>query len=352
MTTVAVLGASGPVGRALLERLDADRAVESIVGVDLTEPEMPVAKLQFRTADVRDRLLPVALDGADAVVHAALVPDPSPSEDTVFAINVSGTRNILDATDRAGARKLVVISSAAVYGAHPDNAVPLDEDAPLRANPDFGFAYQRQLVEELVAEWAALHPDVAVTVLRPAILLGPGVDHFVCRLLEAPRLLTVKGYEPPLQFAHVDDVAAAAHLAVSGDLRGPFNVAAEGWLSFDDVRHLLGKRTTAVPETVAFETVGRLWAHHAVPTPPGVLHFLMHPWIVACDRLRAHGWAPLHSNREILREFATSHGGWLSIGVLRCRRRDLYSMAFAATGVLLGLAVVGWRRTRLGQGRS
>src|SRR3712207_2767542 len=90
--TVAVAGVANFVAAAVLERLDADRRISRILGLDLDEPQMPVAKLDFRTADVRDPLLAVALEGADVVVHVALTPGPLDAEDTMFAINVHGTR--------------------------------------------------------------------------------------------------------------------------------------------------------------------------------------------------------------------------------------------------------------------
>lgn len=100
--TVAVVGAANFVAAAVLERLDADRQVEQLISLDCDEPQMPVAKLDFRPADVRDPLLGVALEGADVVVHVALTSGPLPAEDTMFAINVNGTRNLLDAAAHAG----------------------------------------------------------------------------------------------------------------------------------------------------------------------------------------------------------------------------------------------------------
>nr|MDQ3343881.1 NAD-dependent epimerase/dehydratase family protein [Actinomycetota bacterium] len=71
MTTVAVTGAGGFAAAALLKRLDADRTIEHVIGLDRVEPQMPVAKLDFRVADVRDPRLALALEGADAIVHLA-----------------------------------------------------------------------------------------------------------------------------------------------------------------------------------------------------------------------------------------------------------------------------------------
>jgi UDP-glucose 4-epimerase len=346
MTTVAVIGAAGAVGQALLERLDADPAVSRIIGVDLDEPAMPVAKLEFRTADVRDRLLALSLEGADVVVHLGLADDPTADEDTQFANNVHGTRNVLEAVAKVGAGRLVHLSGASVYGAHADNPLPLPDGAPLRANPDYPPAYHKLLAEELVEEFAEEHPSTRVVVLRPATVIGPGVDHLLARHLESPRLLLVAEHEPPLQFVHVDDLASALQLAVTGDLSGAYNVAADGWLACDELATVLGRRRFFVPETVAFSLTRAVWSKGLGGIPPGGLHFLMHPHVVSAARLKEAGWTPLRSNREALREFTAEHAGWVRLGVLRVRTRNLAIGAFAAAGTFLGLLVAGRRRYR------
>lgn len=347
MTTVAVTGAASAVGRALLERLDADRSVTRIIGLDLREPEMPVAKLDFRVTDVRDALLPLALEGAETIVH--LIPDIDGSQDTRFALRVHGTRRLLEAVARVGARKLVHVSSATVYGAHPDNPLPLDEDAPLRAHHDFPTAYHRLLAEELIAEFAARHADVIVTVLRPAAVLGIGVDTVVSRHLENVRLPLVAHHDPCVQFVDVDDLASAVRLCVVKDLPGAFNVAAEGWLTASEVSTLLGKRLVHVPEAVAFSAAERLWRWGLVEAPPGALRYLMYPWVMDTTKVRQAGWVPARSNREILRHFAATHHPHLALGTLRFRRRDLYASAVggaAAAAAGSAFAFRGWLRGR------
>jgi UDP-glucose 4-epimerase len=346
MTTVAVIGAATPVGQALLERLDADDAVDRLIGVDCDEPSMPVAKLEVRIADVRDQVLAVALEGADVVVHLGVDLDPDLDEDTRFARNVNGTRNVLDAVGKVGATRLVHLSGAAAYGAHPDNPLPLTEAAPLRANPDFAPAYHQLLAEELVHEFADSHPGTTVVTLRPATILGPGIDHVLSRHLLGPRLMTVAGSEPPLQFLHVDDLAAALQLATSAELAGAYNVAADGWLSSEELSTVLGRRRLAVPETVAFGVTRGLWSRHLVSLPPGALHYLMHPHVVSSARLKAAGWSPSRSNRETLREFAADHHGELRVGRFELRTRDVVIGSFAAVGALAGLLYGGHRARR------
>jgi nucleoside-diphosphate-sugar epimerase len=345
MTTVAVIGAAQPVGQALLERLDADPRVERILGIDCDEPAMPVAKLEFRTGEVRDQLLALALEGADVVVHAGLDEHPDTGEDERFARNVHGTRNVLDAVAKTAPVRYVHLSSAAVYGAHSDNALPLRESSPLRANPDHATAYHQLLAEELVEGFAQSHPATRVVVLRPATVLGHGVDHVLARHLLAPRLLTVADSEPPLQFLHLDDLAAALHLAVLDDLTGAYNVAADGWLAADELSTVLGRRRLAVPEAVAFGLARGMFSRHLASTPPGALHYLMHPTVVTSARMKAAGWSPSRSNREILREFAADHHGELRLGRLELRTRDVVLGGATVLGGLTALVARAiWQR--------
>ena len=346
--TVAVTGAAGFMGAAVLERLDSDRRVEGIVGVDVTEPQMPVAKLDFRAADLRDPLLGVLFAGVDVVVHFGVTPNPQVSEDAMFALNVHGTRNVLDAAAKAGVRRFVHVSSGAVYGAHPGNPVPLDETAALHANPDFSWAYHHLLAEELVTSWGSEHPEVAVTIFRPATTLGPGADNFVSRHFEQPVLPIVRANEPPVQLLHVDDLATAVALAVTSDLPGTFNVAPEGWLSARELAHLLGKRAVTIPETWAFAAARRLWLRGLLGAPAGALHYLMYPWVLSCERLHEHGWSATRSNREVAREFAAEHRPYLSVGQLRARRSTLYRSAMALLLGSVGGAVVARSSRRRG----
>ena len=344
--TVAVTGASNFVAAAVLERLGADPRIGRILGIDCDEPQMPVAKLDFRPTDVRDPLLAVAVEGADVVVHVALTPGPLAAEDTMFAINVHGTRNLLEAAATTGVKRFVHVSSAAVYGAHPGNEVPLDEDAPLRANPDFSWAYQHLLAEELVSEWAVKHPDVVVTILRPVTTLGPGADNFIARHFEQPYLPIVRENEPPVQFLHVDDLATAVELAVTTDLPGVFNVAPEGWLSTRELVSVLGKRAVTVPEAVAFGAARSLWSHGVLGAPAGALHYLMYPWVLNSERLQAHGWVPTRSNREVIREFAAEHRPYISAGRLRLSRRAVHRATTGAGAAMAYLTVSAVRRRR------
>src|SRR5207248_1127107 len=137
--------------------------------------------LQFHLVDVAGSDLRPLVEGADVLVHLAGVHDAIPDEELMARINVGGTRRVLEAAAAAGVGKVVLVSSAAVYGAWPNNPVPLTEDAPLRPNPGFALGVHKAELERLLAEWGLARPAVVTTVLRPAFVLGPDADHAVAR---------------------------------------------------------------------------------------------------------------------------------------------------------------------------
>lgn len=342
MVTVAITGVGGLVGRRLVAELDADPSVERILGIDVADlgawsPRS--SKLELVTADVRDVRLDEHLAGVDVVCHLAFRLDPMQDEWRMRNVNVEGTRNVFTCALRAGVSKLVYASSGVVYGAHPDNDIPLTEDSPLRANPDFNYAEHKLEVEQWVWPWVDAHPETTVTVLRPSIVAGPGVQNVISRAFEAPRLLAVRGHKPPWQFVHVDDLAAALAHAVREDLPGAYNCTSEGWLSFDEITAIAGRKVLEIGEEVAFETTDRLWRLGIGDYPAGAVHYVMHPWVLSADRLIETGWRPKHSNRDALAELVADHRDHVTVGPVRTRRSTLRSAATALAG-LVGLAVL------------
>ena len=347
---VGVTGVSGYLGRRLLGLLDADPGVVRVVGIDVAEPIAGSPKLEFHQMDVRDVRLAKVLPSVDTLVHLAFQVDPIRDEQSMRAVNVDGTRNVLEAAGATGVRKLVHASSATVYGAHPDNDFPLTESSPLRANPDFSPAWHKLEAERMIEAFQEDHPEVVVTVLRPAIVFGPNVENFISRMLEAPRVTTVKGYEPPLQLVHEEDVVSAIHTAVVRDIPGAYNVAADGWLTGEEVLALTGKKRVELPEAVAFSLADRLWKMGISEAPPGELHFIMHPWAVDNRKLRAAGWTPVHTNRDALREAMEAHRPWIAVGRARMRRDDLAKGAAATLGVVGAMALVRRSKKKKGSG--
>ena len=344
--TVAVTGSSGYVGTKLIGLLALDDRVERILGFDVLRPAGPAPrKFVFDEVDVRNPELASRFEGVDVVIHLAFVMDPIHDEVAMRDINVNGSQNVLKAAGKAGVPKIVYTSSATVYGAHPDNDLPLTEDSPLRANLDFSYPAHKLEVEYVVREFQEEYPDAVVTVFRPAVVFGPHADSAWSHLLEMPLLFGIQGYKPPLQFIHEDDVARALQFAVFNELNGTYNLAPEGWLEYDEVLAVLGKRRIDLPEPMAFSVAERLWAFGMGEAPAGMLHYVMHPWVVGTGKLMEAGFRCRHSNLDALAQTVDATKGRVRVAGRTVQKRDLKRGA-SATLALAGGALL-WRGLRL-----
>jgi UDP-glucose 4-epimerase len=342
---VVITGVSGFLGQAVLRRLAASPAVGRLVGLDMREPGFRPRGLQFHLVDVAGSDLRPLFDGADVLVHLAGVHDAIPDEELMARVNVGGTRRVLEAAAAAGVTKVVVVSSAAVYGAWPNNPIPLNEVAPLRPNPGFPLGVHKAELERLLAEWARTRPAVVTTVLRPSFVLGARADHAIARLIRARVPLSVGGSTAPVQFLHEDDAAEAIALAVERDLPGVYNVAAEGWLSREDLRALVGRKIQpAVGPELMERALKRLFKAGLVDVPPSEVPYLVHPWVVAVDRLRAQGWTPRYTNEEAV---LACLGGREPGSTWKAVAAAGGGAAMAAAGLTVGGLLLRRRRRRI-----
>jgi nucleoside-diphosphate-sugar epimerase len=321
---VAVTGAATGLGRALVERLVVREDLAGLVGIDTVAA--PFDGVGWRTADVRDPLLSTRFDGVTTVVHLATSYDVSQPAVGRRALNVRGTAQVLEAARAAGVRRVVLATSTDVYGHQADNAVPLADAAPLRAEPDDGTLAGDHVEVERLAQHSA-RAGLPVTVLRPATLvgLGPAYDGQVLRQLSAARLLAVRGVEPLWQLCHADDLLAALELAALGAVSGGLAVACEGALPQAVVEQLTGRRRLELPAGVAISTAERLHRAGLTTASPRELDHLLGPLVVGCDGLRAAGWAPTWCNEDVL----LSH--------LAERSADARGSAYTAAGATVAL---------------
>jgi nucleoside-diphosphate-sugar epimerase len=312
---VAVSGPREPLAGLVVERL------RGRVDVDVLVVGEPVAAKH--------------LTGVTTVVHLTSNREPA---------DVRRTGAVLDAARRARCSRVVLLTSAEVYGAVPGNAVPLADDAPLRAVAEEGALAHLLEVERLAS--AARAKGLAVAVLRPATLVGgdygDAFDGPMLRQLAAPRLLAARGTEPLWQLCHVEDLLAALELVATSELAGPLTVSSDGWLRQSVVEQLAGKRRVELPASVAVGTAERLHRLGVTTSSPRELDHLLAPLVVGSDRLRAAGWRPVWTNEAALRAHLATQVGSES-------RAGAYTAA-GATVALLGTAALVRRARRRRRG--
>ncbi len=304
---VAVTGAARGIGRALTAHLAASASVRKVVAIDDHRGDVP--GVTWRVADVRDPALAGRLAGVDVVVHTDLDLAPDSEHRARRAFNVRGAQTVLTAAAAGRVGRVILVTSAMVYGARADNPVPLPETTPLAADVDSSVAGDLLEIEEVAGRSPRSHPGLEVTVVRPAALVGDNIDTIVTRHFEAPRLLTVKGCEPRWQFCHIDDLVSALELAVTGEVTGEFAVGCDGWLDAEAVCELSGLRGIELPASLTFGAAQRLHRVGVTPAPAADLRYVVYPWVVDCSTLRAAGWRPKYDNTAALQVLLEGRGG-------------------------------------------
>jgi nucleoside-diphosphate-sugar epimerase len=346
MPVVAVTGAAGGIGHALTVRLASSQQVKKVIAIDAHRGD--IAGVTWRVADVRDPALAGRLAGVDVVVHADFDLAPDSDARRRRAFNVRGAQTVLTAAAAGRVGRVVLVTSAMVYGARPDNPVPLPEDAPLAADADSSVAGDLLEVEQLARRSPRTNPGMAVTVVRPASLVGDAsspVDTLVTRHFEAPRLLTVKDCAPRWQFCHVDDLTSALEFAVGGGIDGQFAVGCDGWLEQGEVERISGLKSIELPAKLTFGTAQRL--HRIGITPPAMdLRYVVYPWVVDPAALREAGWRPRFDNEAALRVLLDQRQGKRAVAGRRIARKEATITAASATVAVIGTAAIVRRARR------
>lgn len=311
-TTVLVTGANSPLGERVVGRLREGGA--TVVELDATSSPSKQS-----------------LEDVDVVVHLA---------------RASMLRPVLDAAAGASVDAVVVTSSATVYGAWPDNPVPLTEDAPLRPNPGFAFAAEEAEGERLAAEWRDDHPSSTVAILRLVPVLLPTGETWLSATLAKPSLVRPADVLPPVQVIHVDDAASAIAHAAQQRLDGTFNVAPAGSVSGETARALSAAGVPVpMPERFAGIVERVAWLLRLGGAPPAAVPYREHPWVVASDRLRATGWSPSYSAEETL--VAGRKGSWWRELSPKRRQEVALSVAGGVLAAMLAAIVVAVRAAKI-----
>ncbi|MCA5893518.1 NAD-dependent epimerase/dehydratase family protein [Isoptericola sp. NEAU-Y5] len=301
MTRVLVTGGAGFLGSHAVAALAARDDVEHVVAGDLREAQVPAGATWARL-DVTDPATVRAVlaeHAVDTVVHLAAIVNPGTLDEAAErAVDVDGTRNVLDAALAAGVRRVVVSSSGAAYGYHADNPMPLRETDAVRGNPEFTYSRHKREVEEMLADYRERRPELGQVVLRIGTILGPGVDNQITALWRARRLLRVRGSAGPFVFAWVDDVTGAVVAGATGSVTGTFNVCGDGVMTVADIATALGRGTIDVPAGVlaAALRVGR--ALRLTVHGPERVGFLRYRPVLDNSRLKAELYVPRLTSRQ------------------------------------------------------
>ncbi|MDI2132909.1 NAD-dependent epimerase/dehydratase family protein [Yinghuangia seranimata] len=316
---VLVTGVTRDLGSRFARMILRVPGVERVIGVDAVEPRYELDGVEFVHADIRNPMIAkvVASAAVDTVVHLSPAETPpagypagASAKTSAKETNVIGTMQLLAACQKAPSiRKLVVRSTTAVYGASPRDPAIFEEDMEPRVPPSSGWAKDALEVEGYVRGFVRRRPDVAVTVLRFAPILGPTISSPMADYFSLTLLPTVLGYDPRLQFVHEDDVLASLRVATDGAQPGTYNIAADGILLLSQAARRLGRPVVPVPSP-AVGLVGQgLRRIGAVDLSAEQVRLLTHGRVVDTARARERlGFVPRRTTAETFEDFVRGRG--------------------------------------------
>lgn len=350
---VVVTGAAGPLGRRVVDDVATDPHVTRVVAID---PGLAPATRRASDGWAEVRCVPFGLDdprlalavaGATELVHLGPAAGAELDGTGGSEIDVDGFAHLLGVLDGVGSlARVVVLSTALVYGSRDDNPVPITETAPTRPDPEVAMAVAKSRIEAMARVWADTH-GATCTLLRPSLVVGPETGTWLARSPWSSAGLQVSDAEPPVQFLHVDDLVSAIATVRHTDLDGVVNVAPDAWLTAAQLHALKGPTARVrLPRRLAYRLAR--WGE-LVGFGRGSADAVLAgsaPWVVANDRLRGAGWAPQHTSAEAFVE-ADPGGPWARLTPRHRQAFALGSVAAVAVGaVAAGVVVVVRHRRR------
>ena len=306
---VLVTGLGTFWGGRVAQTLEDDPEIEIIVGLDREEPKIPLERTEFVKSDQSYSILSriVKATQVDTILHTFLTVDSTHmSGRTLHEINVIGTMNLLAAAGApdSSVRKIVVKSSALVYGASAVDPVWFREETPRSRTPHTRVERSLLEVEDYLRDFADDNPHVTVTLLRFANVLGTDIVTPLTKALDLPAVPAILGYDPLLQFAEEDDVVRSIDFAMRNDVPGIYNVAGDGRMPWSEVASACNKRLAPLPPFFTNLAVAPFSRLGVLDLPPETLDLLRFGRGIDNRRLKQAGFEYHYTSAGAVESFA------------------------------------------------
>ncbi len=327
--TVLVTGVSRDLGQRCARSLAGAPGVARVIGVDVVPPRGDLGDVSFVRADIRNPVIAkvIAKEDVDTVVHMSVISTPGSagSRATMKELNVIGTMQLLAAAQSAPRlERLVVKSTTTVYGASSRDPAMFTEDMEPRRQPRSGYAKDVAEIEGYVRGFARRRPDVTVTQLRCANVIGPRVQSPITSYFRLPVLPTVIGHDPRLQFLHEDDLLGVVRHATLRGPHGTFNVAGDGIVMLSQAVRRLQRPRVPLPAAAVGNLGSVLRQVRVAEFSPEQLDLLTFGRGVDTTRMReVLDFHPRYTSAEAFADFAaplTPTGGYTTRLVDRATR--------------------------------
>jgi UDP-glucose 4-epimerase len=253
---VLVTGACRFLGGYLTARLAQNPLINRVIAVDAVAPSKDMlrrmGRAEFVRADIRNPFIAKVIrnDDVDTVVHAsaASYAPRSGGGTTLKEINVMGAMQLFAACQKApSVRRVVLKSTSEVYGSSARDPVMFTEDSSSHRPFREGFPKDSLDIEGYVRGLGRRRPDITVTILRLANMIGPAMDTTLSRYLAGPLVPVVVGRDARLQLLHEQDALGALERAAMAGKPGTFNIGADGIIMLSQAIRRAGRIPLPVP---------------------------------------------------------------------------------------------------------
>jgi len=313
---LAITGSSGYLAQQFIVRLGGDPDCEFILGMDIRRREFALpCTAEFLKFDLTAPWELLAefwtKRRINAGLHLAWQFNPLHDRRRQREVDVQGTLNFLRAAAAVALKRVVYCGSTTAYvnPRNPGEEPWLAETAKPTGTPRYLYSSHKAEIDRVVQDFQQQHPEMQVTLLRGAIVLGPHTQNIVSKMLDwpwpwFPWMFQVRGTDPPFQFLSEEDMGAILLRAMKAAIGGIFNCAGDGTLRYSEVVRASGKHPWTPPAAILYPLTNLLWNLRLSPFPAGILDLIRYPWVADTTRLKTtFGYAPRHTSRQALEAF-------------------------------------------------
>lgn len=312
---ILITGTSGYVGDQLAQRLNklkTEKNIGEIVGIDVVKPKAQTEGVIYYDMDIRDEKLTTIMKNhnIDVVLHLACILSPSTriDKDTMYSINVEGTRNIIKACVENNVKRISFASSGAAYGYHPESVNWLTEDRPLRGNDEFPYSQHKRINEEDFNTLKATNPEIEQFIFRIGTVLGKNVDNLITDFFNKKIIIGVTGHETPFVFIWDEDLVEIFIQSIFSNAPGAYNVAGDGALTTREIASYLNKKFLPIPGLVIEKALAVCNKFNLSQYGPEQVKFIKYRPVLKNDKLKdAFGYTPKMKSREVFEYYLSTH---------------------------------------------
>lgn len=282
--TILITGISGSLAHLCAERLLEEG--HDVVGVDYRRRRPGMRRtIQFYRANYNKRIIADVFKRhrPDVVLHLGRVGNLKTHANKRFDLNVVGSAKIMGLCSQYQVKRVVVLSTFHIYGAHPANHIPIFEDEPLRAAHTFPQLADAVQLDNQALTFAYRYRQLNTAIIRPTNIVGPNISNAISSYLRQKTQAYLLGYSPMWQFIHEFDMVDALLRCLNSDAVGVFNLSGAGEMPLIEALRLTGSRLVPVPNAVAsmaLKVTGR-WS-----IPEYFLDFMKYPCIISDQKFR------------------------------------------------------------------